>query len=262
MAKKILVIEDEAQTRELFLSCLQFEGFQPLGAENGATGISLARTQHPDLIVCDIMMPDMDGYKVLLTLHQVKDTASIPFIFLTAKVAMTDLRKGMSMGADDYLIKPCTVEQFLRAIAVRLKRKEALNQARPGPLDASNKTTEPTHFFPDPKNIFPDCPKLNPIFHFIESNYHQPINLSDVAEVAGYSPAYLTNLVHAQTGKTIKGWIIERRMVQARMLLANTAESIRKVSEASGYSDPGYFTRQFRQLHGVSPQVWRSQSVT
>ncbi|ASC72491.1 DNA-binding response regulator [Halomicronema hongdechloris C2206] len=261
MTRKILVIEDEAQTRELFLNCLKFEDFQGFGAENGCQGIDLAKTERPDLIVCDIMMPDMDGYEVLSTLHQTPATASIPFIFLTAKVTMADLRRGMTLGADDYLTKPCTVNQFLSAIATRLKRKEALNQgfcpAEATPIASDSPVSGPT-----PEPIFPDYPKLNPIFQFIDAHYQKSLNLSDVAKVVGYSPAYLTNLVHTQTGRTVKQWIIERRMAQARALLAHTNQSIRQIAEAAGYSDPGYFARQFRQCHGVSPQVWRGESVT
>ena len=109
------------------------------------------------------------------------------------------------------------------------------------------------------KTIFPDCPRLTTVFEFIEAHYRQPINLTDVAQAVGYSPAYLTNLSQSHTGRTVKAWVIERRMVQARQLLTSTAESIKHIAESIGYTDAGYFTRQFRKLHGVTPQVWRSQ---
>ncbi|MEM8613386.1 MAG: response regulator, partial [Cyanobacteria bacterium P01_H01_bin.105] len=97
MTQTILVIEDEAQTRDIFLRCLKFEKFKGIGAENGSTGVRLATQHRPDLVVCDIMMPDMDGYEVLSSLRQNEVTASIPFIFLTAKVTMSDLRQGMTL---------------------------------------------------------------------------------------------------------------------------------------------------------------------
>ncbi|MEO1296828.1 MAG: AraC family transcriptional regulator, partial [Cyanobacteria bacterium J06636_16] len=112
----------------------------------------------------------------------------------------------------------------------------------------------------DNDQFFPHCPKLEPVFRFIEAHYRQPIHLQDVAQEAGYSPAYLTNLVQEKTGRTVKRWIIERRMAQARALLANTTQPVRQIAESSGYADAGYFTRQFRQFHGVSPQIWRQQS--
>ncbi|NET34605.1 MAG: response regulator transcription factor [Cyanothece sp. SIO1E1] len=268
--KTVLVIEDEVQTRKIFLKCLEFEGFRAFGASNGTTGIGLAQSHRPDLVVCDIMMPDMDGYSVLSALRSCHDTASIPLIFVTAKVTMADLRRGMEMGADDYLTKPCTIDQFLAAINTRLKRQEELSRLYSQTSSPQAKADKKMSGIDSSKlaageeanNIFPDCPKLAAVFRFIESHYRQPINLGDVAQEAGYSPAYLTNLVQAQTGRTVKRWIIERRMAQARTLLVNTAESVQRIAESSGYADAGYFIRQFRQFHGISPQVWRQQSVS
>lgn len=246
MSTKILVIEDEAETREIFLRCLAFEKFSAIGAEDGETGIKLAAQHQPDLIVCDIMMPDMDGYGVLTALRQQERTLPVPFIFLTAKVTMADLRRGMALGADDYLTKPCTVEQFLSAIATRLQRHQEIRSRQPQSAKESS------------SSIFPDCPKLAPVFQFIDTHYQQPIYLSDVAQAAGYSPAYLTNLSQNHTGRTIKKWITERRMVQARQMLKTTGQSVRQIAEESGYADAGYFTRQFHKLHGLTPKAWRT----
>ncbi|MEL6816177.1 MAG: helix-turn-helix domain-containing protein [Cyanobacteria bacterium J06598_3] len=225
-----------------------------------ASKLSKARQHRPDLVVCDIMMPDIDGYGVLTALRAQAVTRAIPFIFLTAKVTMDELRKGMVLGADDYLTKPCTVEQFLGAIAARLTRQEALKHdyAQAAQLPLARGTPQPEGL--KVSTIFPHCPKLETVFNFIESHYQQPIHLSDVAKAAGYSPAYLTNLSQSHTGRTVKSWIIERRMVQARRLLKETAQSIKKIAETSGYPDAGYFTRQFRQLHGMTPKKWRGDA--
>jgi len=256
--KTILIIEDEAQTRNIFLKCLEFEGFRAVGASDGSTGVAMAQQHSPDLVVCDIMMPDMDGYSVLSALRKVRQTALIPLIFLTAKVAMADLRRGMELGADDYLTKPCTVEQFLAAINSRLQRQAEISALYgTAPPESGPPPSAPG----SPHPIFPTDPKLASVFHFIEAHYRQPISLSEVAQQVGYSPAYLTNLVQSHTGRTVKQWIIERRMAQAKTLLATTTQSVRQIAETSGYSDAGYFTRQFRQFNGVSPQVWRQQSV-
>jgi YesN/AraC family two-component response regulator len=254
--KKILVIEDEAQTRELFLRSLTFEGFCALGAEGGAIGVKLAQVHVPDLIVCDIMMPDLDGYTVLSQLRRHSATAMIPFIFLTAKVTMADLRRGMELGADDYLTKPCTIEQFLTAITVRLERQDAL-KAWYSNSAQSAQSAQSSYAAAAQPNLFPACPRLSEVFEFIEAHYHLQITLTDVAQAAGYSPPYLTTLVQEQTGRTVKQWITERRMVQARHLLTDTAQSIGQIAEAIGFRDASYFIRQFRQIHGVSPQVWR-----
>ncbi len=247
MIAKILVIEDEDETREIFLRCLTFEKFTAIGAKDGGTGVELAAQHQPDLIVCDIMMPDMDGYGVLTVLRQKEALLAIPFIFLTAKVTMEDLRRGMALGADDYLTKPCTIEQFLSAISIRLQRAKEIkrHEIHPPTLDTAI-------------DIFPNCPKLTPVFQFIDAHYRQSIHIDDVARAAGYSPAYLTNLSQSHTGKTVKNWITERRMAQARQMLRSTAHSVRQIAEETGYSDAGYFIRQFRKLHGITPRAWRS----
>lgn len=126
--EKILMIEDKAQTRDIFLYCLSFEGYCAVGTENGSSRIGLARTHLPDLVVCDIMMPDLDSYAVLSALRQEPLTASISLIFLTAKMTMTDLRYGIGLETDNYLTKPWTIERFLAAIATRLQRQDVLRQ--------------------------------------------------------------------------------------------------------------------------------------
>ena len=124
--KKILVIEDEDFVRENILDLLDAEGFEAIGAENGQIGLNLAKGMIPDLILCDVMMPGLDGYGVLTAIRQDALMASIPFIFLTAKAAKADFRQGMELGADDYITKPFTRAELLGAIASRLKKQAAL----------------------------------------------------------------------------------------------------------------------------------------
>ena len=121
--KKILIIEDEPAMRANLEDILELEGFLPLLAANGKTGIRLAREHQPDLILCDILMPDMNGYAVLEALRADSATMRIPLVFLTAKGERSDVREGMELGADDYLIKPVHVEELLRAINRRLERR-------------------------------------------------------------------------------------------------------------------------------------------
>ncbi len=125
---KILVIEDETSIRQNILELLDAEGFEAIAAENGLLGLHLAAEHQPDLILCDVMMPEIDGYGVLTALKAETHTASIPFIFLTAKADRFDVRIGMEMGADDYLTKPCLPDELLRAIAARLEKRQALQQ--------------------------------------------------------------------------------------------------------------------------------------
>ncbi|ADB37091.1 hybrid sensor histidine kinase/response regulator [Spirosoma linguale] len=128
MTTQILLVEDEAQIRENVAELLTLHGFQVETAVNGREGISQALLQQPDLILCDIMMPEVDGYQVLDVVRNNRSTANIPFIFLTAKTEPADLRRGMVMGADDYLTKPFTFQSLLSAIESRLQR-EAMRKA-------------------------------------------------------------------------------------------------------------------------------------
>jgi DNA-binding NarL/FixJ family response regulator len=122
--KKILIIEDQPQMRRKLAMILEREHFQVADAPNGLIGLDLARSDPPDLVICDIMMPELDGYEVLETLRADKATATIPFIFLTAKGERVDQRAGMSIGADDYLTKPVAKDDLLGSINARLKRRE------------------------------------------------------------------------------------------------------------------------------------------
>ncbi len=119
----ILVIEDDEAIRENLVDLLEAEGYKVISAVNGHSGVQLAQEHLPDLILCDILMPELDGYGVYWELRQDPTTAIIPFIYLTAKATPADLRAGMALGADDYLTKPFTRDEVLRAIATRLAKR-------------------------------------------------------------------------------------------------------------------------------------------
>jgi DNA-binding NarL/FixJ family response regulator len=122
--KKILVIEDEPAMRANLRDILELENFHPMLAANGREGIAVAKRDIPDLILCDVMMPEQDGYEVLAALRADKATSWIPFVFLTAKGERLDVRTGMNLGADDYLVKPVKVDDLLEAMAARLERAQ------------------------------------------------------------------------------------------------------------------------------------------
>ncbi len=123
MSKKILIIEDNDDIRENVIEILELAGYHVTSASNGKAGVELAFNDVPDIILCDIMMPEMDGYGVLYLLSKRPETVAVPFIFLTAKAEHFDRRKGMEMGADDYLTKPFDDMDLLNAIESRLKKK-------------------------------------------------------------------------------------------------------------------------------------------
>src|SRR5436190_10715983 len=122
--KKILIIEDEPEMRRNMSALLRYHDYEPIEAENGRKALEAARRKKPDLVLCDVMMPELDGHGVLQALQQDPDLAVIPFIFLTAKGEKDDLRNGMELGADDYLTKPVANADLVRAIEARLRRSQ------------------------------------------------------------------------------------------------------------------------------------------
>lgn len=129
---KILIIDDHDDIRENIAEILMLAGYDSITAENGRRGVEVAVKEKPDLIICDIMMPELDGYGVLHLLRKNEDTAFTPFIFLSAKTERSDLRKGMDMGADDYITKPFDDIELLNAVETRLKKYSIL-QAKYSP---------------------------------------------------------------------------------------------------------------------------------
>ncbi|MFM5888015.1 MAG: helix-turn-helix domain-containing protein [Dolichospermum sp.] len=200
----------------------------------------------------------MDGYAVLSTIREDSLTAITPFIFLTAINTKESLRKAMEVGADDYLTKPVTKNELLKAVAIRLQKQAlfrywyATNSHELSPAELL--TTSINY-----QSIFPIVPNLKNVFDYIEANYQEGITSSDVAEAVGYSSAYLTHQVAKQTGKPINVWIIKRRMVAALALLKNTHQTIEEIATQVGYKDTCHFSRQFRQHHGLSPAHWRKK---
>ncbi|MGD1910112.1 MAG: response regulator [Rivularia sp. (in: cyanobacteria)] len=125
---KILIVEDDINVRENILDLLDAENFHAVAAQNGCIGLELANKEIPDLIICDVMMPELDGYGVLNALRRNPVTATIPFVFLTAKSDRLDFREGMRLGADDYLTKPFTKDELLETIKCRLEKQFIINQ--------------------------------------------------------------------------------------------------------------------------------------
>lgn len=154
---KILVIEDDELIRETLLQLLESHNYRAIVAENGRFGVQMALSEIPDVILCDVQMPELDGYDVLRTLRQNSLAATIPFIFLTAQSDKTDFRRGMELGADDYLTKPFTKAELLGAIASRISKRltitqpltVALHQAEARLKDLVNESTKVSVLSPE-----------------------------------------------------------------------------------------------------------------
>lgn len=256
--KKVLIVDANECTRNLFTMCLNIEGFEAIGAENSIVGIQQAQWLLPDLVICNVRRQDRDGHDVLHNLRNIPATATIPFIFIMSGMVGPKFLQTLNATNDRCLIAPLTVAQLLEAISTQLVPQPICQDVQDdvylgkqviGTLIASR----------NPKSLFPSNAQLQRVFDFIEANYHLPITLSDVAQAAGYSPAYLTTLVGKQTGRTVARWIIERRMAEARHLITSSDEIIEQIARSVGYSNPRHFFRQFLQYHGIPPQVWRKE---
>ncbi len=156
MSKKILLIEDNKEMRENTAEILELSLYEVLTAKNGKEGIELAIKNKPDLIICDIMMPVLDGYGVIHLLAKNEETVGIPFIFLTAKAERSDFRKGMEMGADDYITKPFDDIELLSAVESRLKKAETLKKEFAKNLSGLDEFLNSAKKFEDLKKISTD----------------------------------------------------------------------------------------------------------
>ncbi|SDJ75325.1 cAMP-binding domain of CRP or a regulatory subunit of cAMP-dependent protein kinases [Catalinimonas alkaloidigena] len=174
----LLLIEDNLEIRENAAEILELAGYRVLTAENGKVGVTLARQERPDLIICDIMMPELDGYGVLRMLHQQEELAHIPFIFLTAKAEREDFRKGMTLGADDYLTKPFDDNELLEAVDVRLKKSRVHQRDYPNSLQGLHQLLEDAGTIHELKDLpqqykLRKYPKKRPVF--LEGNSAQSL---------------------------------------------------------------------------------------
>ncbi|MCC6273966.1 MAG: response regulator [Deltaproteobacteria bacterium] len=156
--KKILLIEDDAAVRGNTAEILELANYKVVAAENGKRGLQLIKEAKPDLVVCDVMMPELDGYGVLHILSKDPETAGIPFIFLSAKAEKGEIRKGMNLGADDYLTKPFEETELLNAVEARLKKREGLRREFSRDLEGLTRFLDEARGFRELENLSKQFP--------------------------------------------------------------------------------------------------------
>lgn len=186
----ILVIDDNEDIRENTAEILTLAGYKAYTAENGKIGVELALKEKPDVIVCDIMMPVLDGYGVLHLLNKNDDTRNIPFIFLSAKTERSDLRKGMEMGADDYITKPFEEVELLNAIETRLKKKMLTEKQYPEGVSGIN-------------SFIKDLREAGLVKHLTEQYEVVPYNKKQTLYQEGKRPRFLFYIVSGKV-KSVK----------------------------------------------------------
>lgn len=219
---KILVIEDEASLREQIVDILSLEGFTVLEAPNGRQGTEIAIQNPPDLILCDIAMPEMDGYEVLETVRGHKRIATIPFIFLTARVDRSFMRHGMELGADDYLTKPFSHAELLAAIQSRLKHHAQLRDGNLEALESAQKrlTRLVAHELRTPVTA------ISMVQQLISQRLDQldPVELKELSEIL-------------DSGSTRLRHVVEQMVLMTQLEMgAISAETVQKSSAVSDIS--------------------------
>lgn len=168
--RKVLVIEDNNEIRDNIVEILELADYEVIVAKNGKQGVEMATKDLPDIILCDIMMPELDGYEVLFLLNKNPETNTIPFIFITSKSERLDLRKGMEMGADDYLTKPFGRLELLNAVETRLKKKDLQHDFYSKSLESLDNLVPNTDGMAELKNIIAERKsrlfKKNQVVHY------------------------------------------------------------------------------------------------
>ncbi len=205
--KQILIIEDDIALQDTLDNLLQLEGFKTIMANNGKKGIELAKKKHPDLIVCDVMMPEVGGLEVISELQKSSTTALIPFIFLTAKTEIKDFRNGMRLGADDYIMKPFNNEELIKAIRFRIDKQQKIIDAGKSTIPQKSVSTknaiphltkrerEIVHLFCKGLSCSQISKKLFISFHTVDShrkNIEKKINVKNIPSIVRF--AYENNL--------------------------------------------------------------------
>ncbi len=200
MKKHVLIIEDNLEVREALVEVLELSGYEVTSAADGTTGVRKALENPPDLILCDVMMPRLDGYGVLNILNRKPVTANIPFVFLTAKVEKEDFRRGMNLGADDYITKPFLKDDLLNVIEARLQKHQQLQQT-------FDKTSQGLSAFMKEAEGYEELKKLS------QDRRRKKLKPKQILVAEGDAPAYLYfvrkgNLKIYRTNENNKDYII------------------------------------------------------
>lgn len=270
--KKILLIEDDAILRENTAELLELSNYKVITAANGKIGVSSAAQHTPDIIVCDIMMPEMDGYGVLEALSKNKNLKNIPFIFLSAKTEREDVRRGMNMGADDYITKPFTEEELVSAVESRLAKVAILNDFKSGQM-ASQVSSESGKVLPSTSDLKTCFNNFGKTFEFSQgdiiyeeghnSNYIYYIekglvkchkldeqgkelttSLHNTADIFGYT-SFVQNMPYQETASAIRDVV----------LLGISKEQFKLVFDQNPNIALEFVQLLTDDLHGVSDQL-------
>ncbi|KAB1064035.1 response regulator transcription factor [Salibacter halophilus] len=237
----ILVIEDDSVVRENLEEILSFKGYNVISSENGQQGLAMAKKRNPDLIISDIMMPEMDGYDLVKTMREDYALQDIPVILLTAKT-MTDSKiRGLEIGADDYITKPFESKELLARVNNLIERRKQI-KAR-ALLESRQTTVESTD------DIF----MRNLLDFFLENIENSHFAIEDVVSEMGLSKSTIQRRVKNITDKTFNQLLREFRLEQAKQILEQKGGNISEVAYSVGFNSISYFSFSFKNYFGFPP---------
>ncbi len=237
----ILVVEDDQSVRENLEEILHFKGFSVISADNAKLGIQMAREKEPDLIISDIMMPEMDGFSLLKHLKQDTKLSNTPVILLTAKTLTESKIKGLEFGADDYVTKPFNAKELIARVhnIIDIRRKikaEAFLQSNKIEVESADDA-----FMRELLNLF----STN-----MENSYYA---IEDVVKTLGLSKSTIQRKIKNITGKTFNQLLREFRLEQAKQILQQKGGNISEVAYLIGFNSVSYFSYSFKNYFGFPP---------
>lgn len=237
----IAIIEDNAEIRQVLTDLLNINGYKTYTAIDGTDGLQLIKDAKPDLIISDIMMPNMDGYEMLQNLRTDPDLQHIPVIFLTARVLQSDMLKGLEFGANDYITKPFEFKELTLKIKNLLKlRQDTLNLAYSSPKKVHVESQD--HRF------------LKEVNMAIEGRISDvDLHLTDLAEILEISTSSLQKKLKKIAGKSVSQYVREYRLKRSMDLIRLNFGSLSEISEKTGFRNLSYFSRSFKEYYGHSP---------
>lgn len=244
----ILLADDEAVERKYFRNLLhRHPGYQVAGeAQNGVEIVELASKTHPDVIIMDINMPLMNG---LESARKIKEKFPNTIIILnTAYADFEFAKKALDYRLDAYLLKPASEQQIIQTIRSCIAHLAGQNSALDARQNSSyfaGNTQEPT------ENT------VDILIRYIEQNFRRNITLNELAGLAHFTPSYISKQFHRETGQTIKSFINQKKIENAKYLLANTRRSIQEIAENSGFNNTSHFNRLFKQMTDMTPLQYR-----
>jgi YesN/AraC family two-component response regulator len=238
---RVLIIEDEVQLRENIMELFQSQQYQVESADNGKSGYEKALKFSPDLIVSDVIMPEEDGFALLLRLKKNPATEFVPVIFLTAKTMMESKIEGLQLGADDYILKPFSAEELL-------VRSSNLIQKHQKMLKKGLIAVKEDNIIPKSEQMIRD------IIQYIEehlSDYNLSVDM--IAKHLGISKSTIQRKIKSSVNKNLNQLIREYRLEKARKMIERNAGTLSDIAQTTGFNSLSYFSYSYKKFYGIAP---------